>query len=67
MFKEINMSEGVEDRSKIRNVIKTHYCILLWDRNFVSAEKQNPCCRPFNLIRVKQKSFNIHSEGYEKI
>ena len=53
MFKEINMSEGVEDRSKIRNVIKTHYFILLCDRNFVSAEKQNSCCRPFNLIRVK--------------
>ena len=61
------MSESVKDRIKIRNVIKTHYCILLCDRTFVSAEKQNLCCLPFNLIRVKQKPFNIDSEGYKKI
>ena len=61
------MSQSVKDRSKIRNVIKTYYCIWLCGRTFVSAEKQNLCCPPFNLIRVKQKPFNIHSEGYEKI
>ena len=60
------MSESMKDRSKIKNFIKTHYCILLCDRAFVSAEKQNLCCRPHNLIGVKQKPFNIHSEGYKK-
>ena len=55
MYKEIKMRESVKDRSKIRNVIKTHYCILLYDRTFILAEKQKFMCRPFNLIRVKQK------------
>ena len=67
MYKEIIFNDSVKDRSKIRNVIKTYYCIFLCDRIFVSAEKENLGCRPFNLIRVKQKPFNIHSEEYEKI
>ena len=48
------MSQSVKDRSKIRNVIKTYYCIWLCGRTFVSAEKQNLCCPPFNLIRVNR-------------
>ena len=55
-----------KNRSKIRH-IKTHYFILLCDRTFVSAQKQNLCCCPFNFICVKQKPFNIDSEGYKKI
>ena len=55
-----------KDRSKIRNIIKTHYCILLCDGTFVLAQKQNLCCCPFNLICVKQKPFNIDSEGCKK-